>query len=233
VKAAKLRGHGPSLAKFFPEILNRDVIRGQVVHSLLKTTGESQFSSYTYSPIAGGFIAKERLDRFKAEAFTEIVLRSVGILMTVGPIFFIVAILSVTKVLPAPHALVALAMCSAMGLLIYAYGSRGFRRQMSLDVTKGQISVTKINVNGNGRVETWFDLKDIKSIYVQRPEWKSGTAKLCLRAKGRTLPVTLISGGLHEVRLLQRILCETIAPEPKTKKHRPLLPAAIAKDVVA
>src|SRR6056297_3141987 len=100
-----MRGYGPNLAKFCPEFGLGDVIRGQVVHSLLKTTGESQFSSYTYSPIAGGFIAKERLDRFKAEAFTEIVLRSVGILMTVGPIFFIVAILSVTKVLPVAHVL--------------------------------------------------------------------------------------------------------------------------------
>lgn len=203
------------------------------MHSLLKTKGESQFSSYTYSPIAGGFIAKERLDRFKAEAVTEIVLRSVGFLLTVGPIMFLVATLSVTRVLPAPHVLIALAMCSAMGLLIYAYGSRGFRRQMTLDARKGQVSVTKINVNGNGRVETWFDLNDIKSIYVQRPEWKGGIATLCLRAKGRTLPVTLISGGLHEVRLLHRIFCETIAPKPEAKKHRPLLPAAIAKDVVA
>ena len=184
---------------------------------MFKPQGETQLSSYSFSPTKGGFVAKERLERFRAEAFTEIALRSVGIILTVGPVFFLVAMISMTGVLPEASALIASAMSSVVGLLIYAYGSRGFRRQMSLDTHDGQVSVTKINLNGNTRIDYRIDKNDIQSIYVQRPGSDRDTARLCLRVKGRNWPVVLISGGVHEVRLLHRVFCDTIATKQNSR----------------
>jgi hypothetical protein len=214
-----MRGQCPNL-----DIINRDswfgdVKRGIAVNKVFKPQEETQLSSYSFAPINGGFVAKERLERFRAEAFTEIALRSVGIILTVGPVFFLVAILTMLGVLPEAPVLIASAMCSVVGLLIYAYGSRGFRRQMSLDTHRGQVSVTKINLNGNTRIDYRIDKKDIQSIYVQRPRIDGDSAKLCLRVKGRNWPVILISGGLHEVRLLHRVFCDTIAPKQKAQRQ--------------
>ena len=125
--------------------------------------------------------------------------------------------ISMTGVLPEASALIASAMSSVVGLLIYAYGSRGFRRQMSLDTHDGQVSVTKINLNGNTRIDYRIDKNDIQSIYVQRPGSDRDTARLCLRVKGRNWPVVLISGGVHEVRLLHRVFCDTIATKQNSR----------------
>jgi len=214
-----LRGQCPNLDMINPESRCGDVKRGSAVNKVFKSQGETQLSSYSFSPIKGGFIAKERLERFRAEAITEIALRSVGIILTVGPVFFLVAIVTMAGVLPEASVLIASAMCSAVGLLIYAYGSRGFRRQMSLDTNKGQVSVTKINLNGTTRIDYRIDNKDIQSVYVQRPGIDRDSAKLCLRVKGRNWPVILISGGLHEVRLLHRVFCDTIAPQQKAQRQ--------------
>lgn len=203
------------------------------MNKVFKPKEETQFSSYNFLPIDGGFVAKERLDRFRAEALTEIALRSVGIILTVGPVFFLVAILTMIGVLPEATVLIASGMCSVVGLLIYAYGSRGFRRQMSLNTHKGQVSVTKINLNGNTRIDHRIDKKDIQSIYVQRPRLEGDIAKLCLRVKGRNWPVTLITGGLHEVRLLHRVFCDTIAPKQKVQRQGRTRKVTASRDAVA
>jgi hypothetical protein len=184
---------------------------------------KAQPSSYSFSPIAGGFVALERIERFKAEVIAELALRSIGIILAVSPVFFLAAVLTTTGVMPAPNITVMSALCSASGLVLYAYGSRGFRRQMRLDTRNGFVSVANINVNGNARVEYRVDQRDIKSIYVQRSESQGDTAKLCLRVKGRYAPITLITGGSDEVRVLHRVFCETVTPwEPAKRKPVPL-----------
>ena len=107
----------------------------------------ANFGSVTLQQTGMGLIARERLERFKMEAFSELALRLLGgLLVATSTLLWVVLPMGLADGQEVPHAMLA-AIFTAVGLGVYAYGSRGFRRQMSLDAKNRVLSLTKINVN--------------------------------------------------------------------------------------
>jgi len=116
-------------------------------------------------PTAAGLTAGEKFDRFKLEAMTEVVLRVAGILMVMGSIllWFLLPLDEATGRVVTHSALAS--FMAAAGLGVFAYGTRGFRRQLSLDIEKGTLSLTKININDQARMSRTIDLGDRKRLF--------------------------------------------------------------------
>ena len=154
-----------------------------------------------------GFTAQERSDRFRLEALTEIALRVFGILMIAGAFLLYILMTNQASLTIGIRDGMMVAALAATGLMIFAYGTRGFRRQVRFDRREGTLSVTKININEQARVERSIPVDRIESVYVKRPSKHAATAQLYLRIKGVLAPICALSGDSTEIEALHRGLC--------------------------
>ena len=164
----------------------------------------------TMRPTASGLTAGERFDRFKFEAMTEVVLRVAGILMVMGSIllWFLLPLDEATGRVVTHSALAS--FMAAGGLGVFAYGTRGFRRQLNLDIDQGTLSLTKININEQARMSRTIDLGEIESVFLRRPEMRDGLATLLVRVHGSSAPAIALSGSMTEIETVHRQLCDVI-----------------------
>ena len=174
------------------------------------TTYEGEWNTISFTTTALGLTARERFERFKIEAMSELVLRLAGGLMVAAStmLWLVLPMGSGTEQLVS-HSLLAV-LFTATGLIVYAYGTRGFRRQLSLDAKKGTLAVTKINMNEQGRMVRTIDLDDIESLFLRRPTTRSGHSSLCVRVNGHDAPITALTGATTELELIHRDLCDII-----------------------
>jgi len=170
--------------------------------------GEWATVSLTRTPM--GLTARERSDRFRLEAMSELVLRLTGGLMVAGStMLWLVLPMESGSDQTLSHGLLA-AICTATGLAVYAYGTRGFRRQMSLDAKRGTLALTKINMNNRGRVMRTINLNDIESLFLRRPSAALAQASLCVRVAGHHTPLLALTGAQNELEHIHRHLCDIV-----------------------
>ncbi|MEQ9260516.1 MAG: hypothetical protein RIG84_15625 [Roseovarius sp.] len=171
---------------------------------------EGEWSTVSLTTTALGLTAREQFERFKLEAMSELVLRLAGGLMVAGStLLWLVLPMGTGTDQILPHSLLA-ALFTATGLVVYAYGTRGFRRQLSLDAKKGTLALTKINVNDQGRVARIIDLAQIESLFLRRPATRGGHAALYVRLIGNESPILALTGATAELQLIHQDLCEII-----------------------
>ncbi|MEM7732139.1 MAG: hypothetical protein AAF280_05070 [Pseudomonadota bacterium] len=171
------------------------------------------FGSITLYQTGMGLTAQERLERFKLEAFSELVLRLLGgLLVATSTLLWVVLPLELGGAQALPHAMLA-AIFTAVGLGVYAYGSRGFRRQVSLDRKNRVLSLTKINVNEQTRVARKIDIDAIDSVFLRRADKQSNCASLLVRVSGKPTPLVALTGEKSELEEVHRVLCDLVKTE--------------------
>lgn len=114
------------------------------------------------------------------------------------------------------HGLLA-TLFTATGLIVYAYGTRGFRRQLSVDSKRGTLALTKINMNEQGRVVRSIRLGEIESLFLRRPAARAGFASLFIRVTGQQNPVLALTGSTEELEQLHEDLCDIIQTSQSEK----------------
>jgi len=170
----------------------------------------SELRTVSLKSSASGLTARERFERFKLEAMTEVVLRLAGGLMVLASVmlWFLLPFDKGPEQIMSYSALASI--CAAGGLVVFAYGTRGFRRQLKLDTRDGTLSLTKININEQARVARLIDLEDIESVFLRRPQARGGFATLYVRVKGSSSPAIGLSGAMDELEQVHRELCDII-----------------------
>lgn len=169
-----------------------------------------KWRTVTLNATSAGMTAGEKLDRFKIEAMTEVALRLAGVLMIMTSLlmWFLLPLDVATGRILSHGALAS--FLAAGGLVVFAYGTRGFRRQFDLDLEKGTLSLTKININEQSRVARLINLGEIESVFLRRPVGRDGLATLLVRVRGASSPAIALSGAIDEVEHVHRELCEVI-----------------------
>ena len=103
-------------------------------------------------------------------------------------------------------------MMAAVGLGVFAFGTRGFRRQMTVDIDRGTLALTKINIRDQMRVAREIDLGKIESVFLRRPEKVDGVAPLLVRVAGAQAPAIALTGTTAEVERDHRRLSHVLLP---------------------
>ncbi len=157
-----------------------------------------------------GLTVSERFERFKLEAMSELALRLMGGLMVAGSmlLWLILPMESSTDQMLS-HGLLA-AIFTATGLVVYAYGTRGFRRQMSLDAKRRTLSLTKVNIHNQSRVAHNIDVSAIESVFLRRPSNGPGFASLYVRVAGNSSPQLALTGETRELEIVHRAVCDIV-----------------------
>jgi len=176
----------------------------------LENIYEGDWSTVSLTATALGLTVRERFERFKVEAMSELVLRLAGGLMVAGStLLWLVLPLETSAGQIVSHSLLA-TLFTATGLVVYAYGTRGFRRQLSLDAKRGTLALTKINMNDQGRVVRSIRLNEIESLFLRRPAGRTGFASLYVRVAGQDSPLLALTGATEELEQIHEDLCEII-----------------------
>ena len=185
----------------------------------LENIYEGDWSTVSLTATALGLTVRERFERFKVEAMSELVLRLAGGLMVAGStLLWLVLPLGAGTDQIVSHSLLA-TLFTATGLVVYAYGTRGFRRQLSLDAKRGTLSLTKINMNDQGRVVRSIRLDEIESLYLRRPSGRAGFAALYVRVAGQDSPLLALTGATEELERIHEDLCEIIQTSETDDRH--------------
>lgn len=157
-----------------------------------------------------GLVARERFERFKIEAASELVLRLVGgLLVACSTLLWVILPMGLAGEQLVEHATLA-AIFTAVGLGVYAYGTRGFRRQLSFDGKKRVLSVTKINVNDQIRVARKINVDEIDSVFLRRSTKRTGFSALLVRVSGHATPIVALTGETDELEQVHRTLCDLV-----------------------
>lgn len=174
---------------------------------------ETAWRSVSLHQTGMGLIARERLERFKLEAASELALRLTGgLLVALSTLLWVVLPMGLAGDQVVSHATLA-AIFTAVGLIVYAYGSRGFRRQLSFDGKNRVLSLTKINVNDQSRVMRRIDINTIESLFLRRSTKRSSFASLLVRVAGKPTPLVALTGERDELEQVHKILCDLVQNE--------------------
>lgn len=101
----------------------------------------------------------------------------------------------------------------ASGLALYAFGTRGFRRQLIVDANRRELEFGRINSNGKCRIATVFGFDQVESIFVQKSSDAMGNTGLMMRVRGHSTPIMLIAGEEADLRGMHENICTMIKPE--------------------
>ncbi|WP_397544642.1 hypothetical protein [Roseovarius salis] len=157
-----------------------------------------------------GLTARERFERFRMEAISELVLRLAGGLMVAAStMLWLILPLDQKSDQIMSHGLLA-ALFTASGLVVYAFGTRGFRRQISLDAKNKILTLTKINVNEQGRVMRNIEIDRVESLFLRRPAARMAHAALYVRVTDHDAPLLALTGDTAELECIHRELCDII-----------------------
>ncbi|MEM6577104.1 MAG: hypothetical protein AAF678_01310 [Pseudomonadota bacterium] len=178
--------------------------------AFVEKTERADMRSVELKPTAEGLVAGETLGRFRTEALTEQTLRGAGIAMVAGSILmWFVLPVDIETGRIASFGLTASIM-AAVGLGVFAFGTRGFRRQMTLDMDRGTLALTKINIHDQVRVAREIDLGKIDSVFLRRPEKVDGVATLLVRVAGAEAPAIALTGTTTEVERVHHELSQVM-----------------------
>jgi len=171
---------------------------------------DDNWKTVTLTANALGMTARERFERFRLEAISELFLRLAGGLMVAGStMLWLILPVGDGSGQVVSHGVLA-GMFGAIGLFVYAFGTRGFRRQVSLDAKRKTLILTKININEQGRVMRSVPLDRIESLFLRRPAAPGEHAGLYVRVTDGELPILALTGDRSELEEVHRDLCDII-----------------------
>ncbi|MEM6482501.1 MAG: hypothetical protein AAF922_08705 [Pseudomonadota bacterium] len=167
--------------------------------AFLEKADSIEMGSVELKSTAKGLVAGETSARFRAEVLSGRVLRLAGITMISGSIvmWFILPVDAETGRIASFGALASI--MAALGLGVFAFGTRGIRRQMTLDIDRGTLALTKVNIRDQVRAAQEIDLGEIESVFLRRPEKTDGVATLLVRVAGAQFPTIALTGHTTEV----------------------------------
>lgn len=178
--------------------------------SVWNTSQGAGWRSVSFQKTGMGLVASERLERFKLEAASELALRLVGGLLVAGStLLWLILPMGLAGDQLVSHAMLA-AIFTAVGLSVYAYGSRGFRRQVVFDGKRRVLSLTKVNVNDQVRVARVFEVDAIDSMFLRRSSKRGEFASLLVRVSGKPTPILALTGDKAELEQVHRVLCDLV-----------------------
>ncbi|MFY0692939.1 MAG: hypothetical protein JXR14_13585 [Paracoccaceae bacterium] len=190
----------------------------------------SKWQSLVSFPSALGYSVSEHPDRFKREAAVELLIRCIAILIVFGAYFqwFLPSLImrgdpTVTKALLS-------IVFAGTGLGLYVIGSRGFLNEITLNLTKREIRIGKLNGQGRNRIARHIPLDRVESIFVKRPSERQAPATLYLRLVGKPRAIAILRGHQNEIEQLHMRLCHDIQFATQKKAAiRPQRPPSVFK----
>ncbi|OSQ42933.1 hypothetical protein [Marivita geojedonensis] len=98
----------------------------------------------------------------------------------------------------------------AVGLGLYAYGTRGFNRQVIINLSRRTAQFGRVNSSGSRRINRTVPFEEIKSLYVQKSSDKAGSASLMMRVGNRSEPYCVLTGRDDQLRELHGQICRAL-----------------------
>ena len=174
----------------------------------------------THAPIARretnfGVVFTETTRNAKVEAFTEGVLRSLGLLVMLGG-----GVLSLGQVIVGNSEFDKFAMTLAfifVGFSIYRYATVGMRSEIRIDSRFGFLRIGSVDCRDDFTERKAFRQSQLQNFFILRS--KTGKAKLCMRAKNSPNQFILMEGSEAELIPVLERLYEVFFP-PKRKGSR-------------
>lgn len=152
-----------------------------------------------------GYRMREKSDRFSAETIAEAALVATGAVAILAAylLWFLPVGGGITKSF-------ASALSIGLGLGLFAFGTRGFRRELRLDKGAGVLHLARLNGWNHARVRRTIALGRIESLFVQRSGERGAPAELRLRIKGMPGSIALLRGSRGDLETLHRRLTRDI-----------------------
>ena len=155
-------------------------------------------------------VLRERKGQSRSRLVAEAVLSFVGAVMIIGAYLHMLLPQALPGITEMASPLLFSAGLVAIGLGLYAFGTRGHVPEFGLDRTTGDIWFCKRNSNGTARLTAHFAQATVKSMYVSRGLNASQDAALCLRLVGKDTPIQLLRGRQQEIESAHRILGDAL-----------------------
>ena len=172
-----------------------------------------------------GYAVSESADQFVMEALTERVARWVGIaFVVVGYLQLLLPAAGLGDTAFMAKALM-LTVMSAMGLGLYTFASRGFRREIRIDTNRGMLMLARQNDAGQVRIARHVPFAEVESVFLRRSQGPDPRAELFLRVKGMPPVIAALRGRQSEIEALHGRLCHdvTYAATAHKRTARPRL----------
>lgn len=183
----------------------------------------STWRSLSLSDFATGYAVHEAASRFLQERLAEHALRLAGaFIMLAGYVHWFLPGLTLDNS-SVQMRLALTVLFVVMGVALYVFASRGFRRMLHIDFGNRRLSTARMNSKNQSRYRRDFPMQDVASIYVRRSGSGAGMATLNIRLKSQPQDVALLTGALAEVESLHERLCRDlhVALECVPKRVRP------------
>ena len=166
------------------------------------------------------FILEER-SRLNARRHTAEIVVS----LIVGSLFlgsYLLAILpDFTIAIPYSGVSTSLAVIF-VALALYAFATRGHKRQVGFDKSKNMVWTCKLNSKGHARFVSYFPKANVRSVFIRRPEGGSKDAVLLARITGKNEPVTLLCGSQKDIEAAHFELCRVLREVAVLRPARPV-----------
>ncbi|WP_300548319.1 hypothetical protein [Roseovarius sp.] len=107
------------------------------------------------------------------------------------------------------------------GFMLFAFGTRGSRRQLTVDADHKKIEFGRINSSNLCRISNVVQFTEIESVYVQRSADHSGKFCLMLSTCHRRAPYTVLTGHEGDLRDLHEDICRVVKPVSFANRHQP------------
>lgn len=162
-----------------------------------------------------GAVFTETTRNAKVEAFTEGVLRSLGLLVMLGG-----GVLSLGQVIIGNSEFDKFAMTLAfifVGFSVYRYATVGMRSEIRIDSRFGFLRIGSVDCRNDFTEKRAFRKSQLQSFFILRSN--TGKAKLCMRAKKSPNQFILLEAAEKELIPVLERLYEVFFP-PKTKGKR-------------
>ncbi|WP_101068740.1 hypothetical protein [Roseovarius salinarum] len=166
----------------------------------------------TVVPAKGGkagehvFGVRESAGPFQREVWIETIVRSAGMLMVLGALAPWLLSLEGTMHSKVMFSLLAV----ATGLFLFAFATRGFRRELEVNFAEQMIRLRSLNSYGRSRISKDFHLVEVQSMFVRRPSTPGELAALHLRVRGVPTSLCALRGETPEIEGLHRRLCQDL-----------------------
>lgn len=162
-----------------------------------------------------GVVFTETVRNARMEAFTEGVLRCLGLMVMLGG-----TVLSLGQVVIGSSEFEKFGMTLAfifVGFSVYRYATSGMRSEIRIDSRFGFIRIGTVDCHNDFTEKKAFRKDQLQSFFILRS--KTQDAKLCMRVKNRTNQFILLEGSENDLVPVLERLYEVFFP-PQNARQR-------------
>lgn len=170
----------------------------------------------------GGYVVYEAVHRFKLERLAENLLRLAGVgMILIGYLmWFIPSQVFGPGGLFAQMAVSAISM--GLGILVYLFARRGFRRVVDLNFSARSVRLARLNARNRALIVRELPLSDVGSVYVRRSEVPGASVSLCMRLKHSDRSIEMLAGDRADIEAAHQQLCEDVRIALQCAPRRPV-----------